>query len=72
LAKKKIRINNIRVGGVENNQPKNFIKNFLKKTPAKQMVSKNDLANTVDFLCSDKSQYIFGENISLDGGYNLW
>jgi len=72
LAKKKIRINNIRVGGVENNQPKNFIKNFLKKTPAMQMVSKNDLANTVDFLCSDKSQYIFGENISLDGGYNLW
>lgn len=72
LAPRKIRINNIRVGGVENNQPENFVKNFLKKTPANQMVQKKDLANAVDFMCSEKSQYIFGENICLDGGYNLW
>ena len=72
LAKKNIRINNIRVGGVENNQPKIFIKNFLKKTPANKMVKKQDLANVVNFLCSEKSKYIIGENLSLDGGYNLW
>jgi len=72
LASKGIRINNIRVGGVQNNQPKSFIKKFLKKTPANQMVKKLDLANTVDFLCSEKSKYIIGENISLDGGYTLW
>lgn len=71
-ADKKIRINNIRVGGVENNQPKNFKINFLKKTPNKKMVSKKDLAHLVDFLCSEKSEYIIGENINLDGGYNLW
>ena len=58
LAKKNIRINNIRVGGVENNQPKIFIKNFLKKTPANKMVKKQDLANVVNFLCSEKSKYI--------------
>ncbi len=72
LAKKKIRINNIRVGGVENNQPKIFVKNFLKKTPSNRMVKKNDLVNVIDFLCSEKSNYIVGENLSLDGGYNLW
>ncbi|MBD1156612.1 SDR family oxidoreductase [Pelagibacterales bacterium SAG-MED20] len=72
LAPKGIRINNIRVGGVKNNQPKDFIKSFLKKTPINQMVNKKDLANTVDFLCSEKSKYIIGENISLDGGYTLW
>ena len=72
LASKGIRINNIRVGGIQNNQPKVFIKNFLKKTPANQMVRKKDLANTIDFLCSEKSEYIIGENISLDGGYTLW
>jgi NAD(P)-dependent dehydrogenase (short-subunit alcohol dehydrogenase family) len=72
LASRGIRINNIRVGGVQNNQPKIFIKNFLKRTPANQMVKKLDLANTVDFLCSEKSKYIIGENISLDGGYTLW
>jgi len=72
LAKKNIRINNVRVGAVENNQPKEFVKNFLKKTPANQMAKKQDLANIVNFLCSEKSKYIIGENISLDGGYTLW
>ena len=72
LAKKDIRINNIRIGGVQNNQPKNFLKNFLKKTPAKKMAKKEDLAKVVDFLCSENSKYIIGENISFDGGYTLW
>ena len=72
LAPKKIRINNIRVGGIKNKQPKKFINNFLKKTPIKKMVDIKNLANAVDFLCSDKSQYVVGENLSLDGGYNLW
>ena len=71
-AKKNIRINNIRVGGVKNNQPKNFVKKFLNKTPTKKLVDKNDLAFLVNFLCSDKSKNIVGENINLEGGYNLW
>jgi NAD(P)-dependent dehydrogenase (short-subunit alcohol dehydrogenase family) len=71
-AEKNIRINNIRVGGVKNNQPKNFINKFLKKTPNKKMINKNDLAYLVDFLCSEKSKNIVGENINLEGGYNLW
>ena len=71
-AKKNIRINNIRVGGVENNQPKNFKNSFLKRTPSKKMLNKNDLAYLVDFLCSEKSKNIIGENINLEGGYNLW
>ena len=71
-AKKNIRINNIRVGGVENNQPKKFKYNFLKRTPSKNMLNKNDLAYLVDFLCSEKSKNIIGENINLEGGYNLW
>ena len=72
LAPKKIRINNIRVGGVKSKQPKKFIISFLKKTPINKMVDINDIANAVDFLCSEKSKYIVGENLSLDGGYNLW
>ncbi len=71
-AEKNIRINNIRVGGVQNSQPNDFVFNFQKKTPIKKMVNKNDLAYLVDFLCSEKSKYIVGENINLEGGYNLW
>jgi NAD(P)-dependent dehydrogenase (short-subunit alcohol dehydrogenase family) len=72
LAPKKIRINNIRVGGVKSKQPKKFLLNFLKKTPSNEMVKLKDIANTVDFLCSNKSENIIGENLSLEGGYNLW
>ncbi len=72
LAKKNIRINNVRVGGVKKKQPQKFLKEFLKKTPADKLATKEDLANVVDFLCSDKSQYIYGNNISLDGGYTIW
>ncbi len=71
-AKKNIRINNIRVGGVKSNQPKIFIDKFKQKTPINKMVDKNDLIYLVEFLCSEKSKYIVGENINLDGGYNLW
>lgn len=71
-AKKNIRINNIRVGGVKNNQPDDFKNNFLKRTPNKKMLNKNDVAYLVDFLCSEKSKNIIGENINLEGGYNLW
>ena len=71
-AERNIRINNIRVGGVQNNQPKEFVKFFLKKTPNKKMINKDDLAYLVDFLCSEKSSNIVGENINLEGGYNLW
>lgn len=72
LAPKKIRINNIRIGGIKSTQPKSFLNNFLKKIPFKELAKMKDLANTVDFLCSSKSEYIIGENISLEGGYNLW
>jgi NAD(P)-dependent dehydrogenase (short-subunit alcohol dehydrogenase family) len=72
LASKKIRINNIRVGGIKNDQPNDFIKDLIKKIPAREMVPKKNLALVVDFLCSEKSEYIIGENISLDGGYGLW
>jgi NAD(P)-dependent dehydrogenase (short-subunit alcohol dehydrogenase family) len=72
LASKKIRINNIRVGGVKNNQPADFIRNFKKKVPINAMVPKKNLADVVNFLCSKKSEYIIGENICMDGGYGLW
>jgi NAD(P)-dependent dehydrogenase (short-subunit alcohol dehydrogenase family) len=72
LASKKVRINNIRVGGIKSKQPASFVKNFIKKIPSNEMVPKKSLAHVVDFLCSKNSEYVIGENISLDGGYGLW
>ena len=56
---------------MQNNQPK-ISKKFSQKDSAKKMAKKEDLAKVVDFLCSEDSKYIIGENISFDGGYTLW
>jgi NAD(P)-dependent dehydrogenase (short-subunit alcohol dehydrogenase family) len=72
LAKKKIRINNVRLGCVKYNQPKKFKLSFIKKTPINRLLNVKEIVPIVDFLCSEKSSYIIGENITLDGGYKLW
>ena len=35
------------------------------------MCKPEDVLNCVEFLIDDKSNYITGQNIILDGGYNL-
>ena len=72
LAKKKIRINNVRLGCVKSNQPKKFKLSFINKTPINRLLDVKEIVPIVDFLCSEKSSYLIGENISLDGGYKLW
>ena len=45
---------------------------MMKKiTPLSRMGDSNDVANLVDFLTSDKSKYITGVSIPLDGGARL-
>ena len=57
---------------------KNFIKknNFIRKriekiTPLKRMSSSKDIANVVNFLTENRSDYVTGENIKVDGGLRL-
>ncbi len=45
---------------------------MMKKiTPLSRMGDSNDVANLVDFLTSNKSKYITGVSIPLDGGARL-
>lgn len=41
------------------------------RTPAGRMVTPEDVARTVAFLCSDDNQMIVGQTITVDGGYEL-
>ncbi len=36
------------------------------------MMNANELTGILDFLCSEKSTYITGENIKVDGGWTAW
>ena len=66
-----IRSNAICPGGVlsENlKKNKSFIKQYLKRNPIKKMCSVSDVSNLLLFLSSERSSYINGELIRLDGG----
>ena len=42
-----------------------------KIVPLKRLCKTDDIINLANFLCSDKSSYITGQNIVLDGGLSL-
>ena len=78
LGNKNIRINCIQATTLfkpENKffyNKKNIKRKILEKiTPLKRMGTAQDIANVVDFLTSDKSSYITGITIPVDGGLRL-
>jgi len=68
FGKNKIRYNIIILGGVLNNQPKEFIDRYCKKVPLNRMAKPKDLMGLCLFLASDAAGYITGAEIPLDGG----
>lgn len=50
---------------------KEEIETIASKNPSKRLGEPIDIANAVMFLCSDKSDYINGENININGGILL-
>lgn len=67
-----IRTNTISPGGIENNQPKHFIKKYSEMTPAKRMAQTEDFKGAIVYLSSDSSKYVNGANLSVDGGWTTW
>ena len=67
-----IRVNCVTPGGVNFLQSKDFKKKYDKLTPMKRMMRADELNGILDFLCSEKSSYVTGENIKVDGGWTAW
>ena len=76
LAPKKITVNAVAPGAIDtpgasqtsNEEAK---KQTLNMIPAGRFGQPEDIANTVVFLASDKSSYITGQTIIVDGGWTL-
>ncbi|MBT5400244.1 SDR family oxidoreductase [bacterium] len=66
-----IRVNAISPGGVLDNQPKEFLKNYNQQCSIKGMLRKQDLNGTLLYLLSDMSQYVNGQNVIVDDGFTL-
>ena len=71
LNKYNIRVNCISPGGIFNNQNAKLINNYVKKVPLKRMANINEIIGSVKLLLSDKSKYINGHNLVVDGGYTI-
>ncbi len=64
-----VRTNLIVLGGVFNNQDKEFISNYCAKVPIKRMAYEDEYNGTIIYLMSDASSYMTGSIITLDGGW---
>ena len=66
-----IRSNALCPGGIYNNHDKKFVSNLRKLIPMKRM-AKNELNEAMYFLISDKSSYVNGHSLVVDGGRTIW
>ena len=67
-----VRVNCISPGGILNHQNDKFVKKYSHKVPTKRMGNEKDLLSTLEFLISDDSSYVTGQNVVVDGGFTAW
>ena len=71
-ADKGIRCNALCLGGVENGQSPEFIKNVSQLIPLNRMAEPTEYQGTLIWLLSSASSYVNGAVIAVDGGRTTW
>jgi len=66
-----MRVNSVSPGGIYNNHLEDFEKKYSKRVALGRMANPEEIANSILFLLSNLSSYITGQNLSIDGGFNL-
>lgn len=67
-----VRVNAISPGGVFNNQDPAFVERLTRLIPMGRMADVDEYRAAVQFLCSDASSYMTGQNLIMDGGRSVW
>lgn len=67
-----IRCNALSPGGVFNGQSNEFVTKISSLIPMGRMAASDEYRSAVQFLCSDASKYMNGQNIVMDGGRSVW
>jgi 3-oxoacyl-[acyl-carrier protein] reductase len=73
LAPKGIRVNAVSPGTVDNyfhekHSTREMLQGMVAATPAGRLGTNEEVADTILFLCSDASRYIYGQTIEINGG----
>jgi enoyl-[acyl-carrier protein] reductase III len=77
LAPVGVRVNAVSAGTVDTDALKSFpnrdqlLDEAARRTPAQRLVTPQDVANTVVFLCTDFASMIHGQTLVVDGGYSI-
>jgi NAD(P)-dependent dehydrogenase (short-subunit alcohol dehydrogenase family) len=67
-----IRCNALSPGGVMNGQSDDFVSRLTELIPMGRMAYPEEYRSAVQFLCSNASSYMNGQNLVLDGGRSIW
>jgi len=67
-----VRANALSPGGIFNGQNEDFVQRLSSLIPLARMADQNEYRSAVQFLCSDASAYLNGQNIVMDGGRSVW
>ena len=71
-AKDGIRVNALSPGGVFHSQSPEFVQKLEKLIPMGRMAAADEYRGAIQFLCTDSSKYMTGQNIVIDGGRSVW
>jgi len=66
-----VRCNALSPGGVFNGQGDEFVQKLTNLIPMNRMASKDEYRGAIQFLCSDASAYMNGQNVVMDGGRSI-
>ena len=67
-AEQGVRCNALSPGGIFNGQGEDFVKTLEQLIPLGRMARLDEYRSSVQYLCSDASSYMNGQNVVVDGG----
>lgn len=67
-----VRANALSPGGVFNGQGDEFVMRLSALIPMGRMAASDEYRAAIQFLCSDASSYMNGQNVVMDGGRSVW
>lgn len=71
-ANRGVRANALSPGGVYTDQNEEFVQRLSSLIPMGRMAKRDEYRSAIQFLCSDASSYLNGQNIVMDGGRSVW